>query len=612
MINLGLGKLDFQLTPQHHLFLKYFQQGANYYVDGAGGTNAAFSAQDVTVPGRSYVAGETWLISSHIVNEFTGMNAESFQDGLFNDKFTPAAFSKTGSARYVFPSLTWGVGPATFFHNYYKQFRDALSINSGNHNWKVGGGIQWLTLNMRAPGNVNGTWTFNADQYFNPADPSFSFNSLRGATQFAASLPVYYPTEVSYTYEAYAQDAWKVRPNLTLDLGLRYDLQNRVWNEQVSQSRYPRPLPYVDFASRGDNNNFAPRVGIAWDLKNDGHSVVRAGYGVIYTNAQHNIVSGEGSAFQQYSITIRNPSYPDPYQGRDPLSFVSTAPPNITIGANNLVNAPAQTFNMGFSKEFNSSLALHADAVYTKVDHLPTNVQINEPDPLTKQVPLPEWGHISQTQPIGTYRYKAFLTRFENRNSKRGQFVVSYTLGKQDAKNTVTDYLHPNFDLGPSDNDRRHSLVASGSTQLPWNVTLGLLWTVRSARPFSALAGRDLNADGANNDFVPGTTRNQGNRNLDMNVVNAWRAQNNLGPISGSQINGDTYNRFDIRASKSIALRENQKLELIGQVFNILGRDNLGAVGVSTYVTNALSDSFGRILTANPRQQAELAVRFVW
>ena len=53
------------------------------------------------------------------------------------------------------------------------------------------------------------------------------------------------------------------------------------------------------------------------------------------------------------------------------------------------------------------------------------------------------------------------------------------------------------------------------------------------------------------------------------------------------------------------------RLELIGQVFNLLGTDNLGGVG-STQVTNALSDSFGRILTAQPRQQAELAVRFAW
>jgi hypothetical protein len=251
--------------------------------------------------------------------------------------------------------------------------------------------------------------------------------------------------------------------------------------------------------------------------------------------------------------------------------------------------------------------------VYTRISKLPTNIQINEADPVTKTVPLPEWGHISQRQPIGTYRYRALMARFENRGFRRGQFVVSYTLGKQDANmGTITDHLNPASNQGPADNDRRHSLAASGSTLLPHDITLGAVWTVRSARPFSALAGRDLNGDGANTDFVPGTMNNQGNRNLDIYLVNAWRAQNGLGAISGDQIDGDTYNRFDIRASKAIVLGERQRIELIGQLFNVFGRTNLGAIGVTTYVTNALSDAFGRILTAQPRQQAELAVRYVW
>jgi outer membrane receptor protein involved in Fe transport len=241
------------------------------------------------------------------------------------------------------------------------------------------------------------------------------------------------PIENSHTYEAYVQDTWKPRPNLSLNLGLRYDLQTKVWNEDFTQDRYPRPLPYVDFASRGDDNNFAPRVGVAWDVRSDARSIVRAGYGVIYTNVQHNIVAGEGSAFQQFAISIRNPTYPDPYGGRDPMSFVSTAPPNITIGANNLVNAPAQTGNVGLSQELRGGAAFHLDGIYTRIDDLPTNVHINQPDPVTRQVPLPEWGRIQQTQPIGIFRYAAFLARFDKR-AARSVYTVSYTLSKQDAR----------------------------------------------------------------------------------------------------------------------------------------------------------------------------------
>ena len=552
IVNLIFGRGDVQLSQNQHLFFRYFNQDATYFADGAGGTNAAFSAGDATIPGFSYIVGHTAVLSSNVVNELTAMYAESFQDTPLNERYTPSAYTFNGSPRFVFPSLTWGVGPSTHFRNVYRQFRDALSITTGNHVWKMGGGIQWIPLYMGTPGNPNGTWTFGQDQLFDPADPNFDITKLTGATQFSASLPASDPIENSHTYEAYVQDTWKPRADLTLNLGVRYDLQTKVWNEEFTQARYPRPLPYVDFASRGDDNNIAPRLGLAWDISNNGRSVVRGGYGVIYTNAQHNLVAGEGSAFQQFAITIRNPKYPDPYQGKDPLSFVSTAPPNITIGANNLVNAPAQTLNGGFSRQLRSGAALHLDGVYTRIDDLPTNVQINQPDPTTGKMPLPEWGRIAQTQPIGTYRYKALLGRLDHRIGSRALYTVSYTLSKQDAQTTVTDNFNPGPDLGPADNDRRHALTVSGSVIVPFNITLGAVWTGRSARPFSALAGRDLNNDGANTDFVPGTTKNQGNRELDLALVNAWRAQNALKPIDASQIDRDKYNRLDLRASKAI------------------------------------------------------------
>jgi hypothetical protein len=130
--------------------------------------------------------------------------------------------------------------------------------------------------------------------------------------------------------------------------------------------------------------------------------------------------------------------------------------------------------------------------------------------------------------------------------------------------------------------------------------------------PFSALAGRDLDGDGATNDYVPGTSNNQGNRNLDITLVNAFRATNGLGPISESQFNSNRFNSLDLRVSKSFRIGAGRKAELIAQIFNVLGTDNLLPPGGDSYVENALSDSFGRILSAQPRQQAEVAVRYSW
>src|SRR6202040_3489843 len=104
-----------------------------------------------------------------------------------------------------------------------------------------------------------------------------------------------------------------------------------------------------------------------------------------------------------------------------------------------------------------------------------------------------------------------------------------------------------------------------------------------------------------------------GNRSLNLDAVNAYRVANGHAPISASQIDSNRYNSLDMRVTRTFRGSGGKKLELVAQVFNVLGSDNLLASGgVGGYVTNALSDSFGKILTAGNRQQAELAIRYVW
>src|SRR5207245_8426270 len=115
----------------------------------------------------------------------------------------------------------------------------------------------------------------------------------------------------------------------------------------------------------------------------------------------------EGSSLKQNTINITNPSYPDPYQGRDPANFVSTAPPNITINGNNLVSAPVHTSSVGVSQGLTLDTAVHLDAIYQKATDIPTDVQVNTRNPVTLVRPLPEWVQIVQMQPIGLFTYNA-------------------------------------------------------------------------------------------------------------------------------------------------------------------------------------------------------------
>ena len=323
------------------------------------------------------------------------------------------------------------------------------------------------------------------------------------------------------------------------------------------------------------------------DLSDSGKSVVRAGYGRYYRYIFGSF-GGEQTNLLQSSIRITNPSYPDPYGGKSPLSFASTAPPNISIVADDIRNPQADMYNVGFSQQLTANLAVHVDGTYTNMTSDTLSVNVNTPDPVTKAKPLPTWGRIVESEPIGSAKYKALLVRFDKRLAHRYASLVSYTLAKSDSNlGGITSALNPALDYGPADTDRRNMLVSSGSVMMPFGVQFGAVWTLRSKMPFSALAGKDLDGDGSTNDFVPGTSNNQGNRNLDINLVNAWRATNGLAPISASQFSSNRYNSIDLRASKAIQLGAGRKVEFVAQVFNVLGTDNLLPPGGDSYVANA-------------------------
>jgi hypothetical protein len=92
-----------------------------------------------------------------------------------------------------------------------------------------------------------------------------------------------------------------------------------------------------------------------------------------------------------------------------------------------------------------------------------------------------------------------------------------------------------------------------------------------------------------------------------MALVNAYRAANNLPTLPVSQIDTNELYVLDVRASKSIRINADRRVELIAQVFNLLNRKNLLAAG---WITNARSNTFGSSVSAGPMRQAELGVRF--
>ena len=635
--NMTFSRGDWQISQKQNLFVRYAWQVSDFTCEGcaASSSNPWFSGGGGIKQHRYAWAGaHTWVLTPKILNEVRGQ----WTNYLFRAHVpgvTPLKPLFTEDPRrtanltqiFNFPSLSWGANINQYGDLNSRQLRDDLSITTGQHAFKFGVGGQSLPIKQSIR-KSNGTWTFNLDQPFNPANLAAFTPPPTSVTQFTAALLNVGLFAPNVLWDTYVEDEWKPAAGLTLNLGLRYEYQAKVFDQGRDlndKTIFPTTgtatslAPLVDFSHRGDKNNIGPRAGLAWDLKNDGKTVVRAGYGLYYNPMNTQSELSEIQNFRQLNAVIANPTYPDPYGGRDPISFVSTGVQNIAVEANDLENLQSAAYTGGVSRQLGAALAIHVDGVYNKMTKVPMAIDINpRSGGTTGARPMPQFGRVLQTQSIGWADYKALLMRLEKRLDHNYMYTVSYTLASTQGNvssssflSTVTDAAHIAYDEGPNNSDRRHALVASGSVMLPYEINLGAVFTARSTMPFSAIAGVDLNGDANITDYVPGTTRNifnRGGQSAALAAVNAYRASRNLAPIPESQINTNEFYGVDLRASKAIRVSPTQRVELVAQVFNLLNRTNL----LAAWTTNALSSSFGSITSAANKRQAELAVRYVF
>jgi hypothetical protein len=619
-VNLYYGRIDWQMSKTQSLFGRWASESANISCAGCGGTTAAAAGFDEYVPRRDLVIGHTWLISPNRVNDFRFQFA-GFGSGYYIAPAgtaiakTPGSFPASRIDRlrvtYFFPSLTWGSSFDEVSNESRSEFRDTYSLVSGKHSLQIGGEYNYMTYFEENTGNPLGSWFFNHDQPFDPNNPA-SIANLTGAILFTASLPPIHTPKRTQYYAGFVQDQWRFSHNLTFNMGLRWERLYGCCNEGIDKSIFPVNIPYIDPSKRGNWGNFGPRVGFAWDALGNARAVIRGGYGIYYGHVRILGNLDEYRNFKQFNITISDPSYPDPYNGQDPLSFVTSGPANLLVDANNYRQPRAEVYNLTFSSQITPQFALDVSGIYNFTQHDRKIQDINPADPGTGIRPNGDFGRVDQQQSTGNMQYKALYVRLEKRYSHRTQFLASYTYAHSEDNGPLVRYIdpfNPHEDWGPADGERHHTLVASGSVLLPYGFTYGMVWSWASQLPWNPIAGLDVNNDGFLTDLVPGTTRNSGSRNLNLAAVNDWRALNGLGAISASQIMSSRVNNVDARLSKEFAIHERWKLQGIVQTFNIFNHTNFGLQYAPGRVTNALSDNFGQITTARAARQIELAVQ---
>jgi outer membrane receptor protein involved in Fe transport len=453
---------------------------------------------------------------------------------------------------------------------------------------------------------------------------------------FAVTLRSSKPTESLLIDDAdnnhfavFAQDDWRVSKNLTLNLGLRYELDTNVNNNNWYANRNPIVQSFYRGDRVRDTNNFAPRVGFNW-ATSDGRMSVHGGYGIYYDRITLEIASLErGLDGRALAIEARagnalsdptgTPIFIDPTTGRFRPGAPTLANPftgfilpgagasGINIIDNDLQNPMVQQFNLGFQRELTRDLVARADYIHNfgtrfiigRTIGVVNNPVVGGPDRV-----------VNLESSVKT-KYDGLLLSLEKRFSNRHQFRVSYTLSK--AFNYANDDqipfsngpVNPNnlqLEYGPTPNDRRHYFTFSGAVELPYGFQLAPLVTLASGVPMDILL-----PDASSR--IPVLQRNAGGRLFKTGAeLNSFIQQlNSAGGVNGQQLPlvrddarfNDGFSSFDLRFSKVFRLSEKARLEPIIEVFNLFNVTNI--LGVS----NVNYSGFSNVLTRDSNNPAE-------
>jgi outer membrane receptor protein involved in Fe transport len=607
---LSTERVDWQPSNSDHLFFRYSLQRED---DVAASTldraiGSASQRQASINNTHSFLANYTRVLNPRNVNSF------NFSFSTFFNDIEPV----TAGPQLTFPSIQDGasfrVPQGTKQRRL--QFSDTFSTIRGNHTLNFGGEIQRVDadfdLRVFQAGRIEMIEDFpdfdrNGDGKVDDNDLLFAVTIRSGKP----TEPLLIPNADSTYLAGFVQDDWRVRPQLTLNVGLRYELDTDVKNISRTSQLNPIILPFLHGKRGRDTNNFGPRVGFNYSAP-DGRTSIHGGYGIYYDRITLEIQSLErGLDGRALPIEVKAgnlffipPQFLfDPVNGTFPPGAPTLANPftgfvltgagaaGINIIDNTMQNPMVQQMNVGIQREFGRNYVLRADYLHNFGTHFiigrtigtVINPVVGGPDSVT-----------NLESSVKT-KYDGLLLSVEKRFADRYQFRASYTLSK--AFNFANDDQIPfsngplnpgnlNLEYGPTPNDQRHRFTFSGVWDLPAGIHLAPIFTLASGVPMDILVP-------GGGQRIPQLQRNAGGRlfhnGAELNAV--LKQLNAVGGFGGEPLPlvsdnarfNDSFNSFDLRLSKVFRVGERVKIEPLVEAFNLFNITNVLGFSKSNY-----------------------------
>ena len=504
-------RVDYQLSPNHTLAVRYAYSSDEVQNAGVGGINLASRGYHFATPNHTVQATETAVVNNNIINE------TRFQ---YFRPATTARANTDGVAIQVLGAFNGGgnpVGQSSTTQNSY-EIQNYTSMVRGAHAWRFGVRLRNTSETSISEQNFAGTLTYSGglapqldlnnkavigsggqavlisissiESYRRTLlldRLGLPFEQIRqlggGATQFSINTGNPLIAGSQFDLGLFAGDEWRVRPNVTLSLGLRYEGQSNIH----------------------DWRDWAPRVGLAWapgSGKSRSKSVIRAGLGMFYDRFAlgNTLTANRFNGIVQRQQIIQNPSVLKPV-----AASAATIPSSIEQISNSMRAPYLIQSALGFERQLPLNTTIAITYANSHGLHLLRSRNINSPLAGTYKptlagsgvFPFGRPGLVALMESSGLYNQNQLIINVNakvNRSiSLTGSYMYNRALSNTDGLGTFpADPYSMDGEYGPAATDMHHRVSMGGTITPIWGIRLNPLLSANSGPPFDITAGRDI------------------------------------------------------------------------------------------------------------------------
>ncbi len=669
-------RIDHSLTGRSSLIARYSFSDRDYYEPFSGPSFALIPGFGANAPRRAQnlMLGEDRIFSSNLINQarfaFNRVAAGSVQENR------ESALNRTVGIPDVSPNprdkgLSFitisGFSPIGDEYNNPQhsvtnvfQWLDTLTYAKGSHLMKFGGDFRTLQQNAFRDVQARGFLTFSD---YGQITGNGLADLLLGYVTYSGVARLDNPQHLrTRSWSLFAQDSWRLRRNVTLLIGGRYEYNSPPVDRFNRANTYDPATQTLAAGGAGgippgvyepDRNNWAPRIGLSWSPGSSNRSVLHTGYGIYYD--QSSLAPGEGLYFNKpyydFRLYLPLPGLPLTLDNPFPSSY-PIALPGSALGFDKHLRTPyLQQWNLTLEHQFGSDSVVELAYVGSKGSKILSARDINQAEPSPRQPnprPLPQFADITFLESRSGSSYHSLQFRFQQRVRSGLTSLLSYTFAKSlddsstffsssGDSNFPQNSANPGAEKGRSGFDLRQRFSFGYSYDLPlgqgraflsggslvsrlltgW-ATHGIV-TLQSGRPFTVAllpeidnsnTGIETLGFGANNRpnrVASGTLPNPGPEQWFDTRAFAFSSYGSFGNSGRNILTGPGYEDVSVSLIKDSRVREGLDIQFRVELFNAFNHTNFALPDIFLG-----SPTFGHISSAQSPRRIQFGFKLVF